>query len=282
MNRFSNTLIGLLNLITLLASIPIIGAGLWMARNSTTCETFLQTPLLIIGFGVLVISLAGFVGSCFHVAWALWLYLVFMLFLIGGLIIFTVFGLIVTGKGGGVEVPGRFYKEYRLENYSSWLRDRINDPTYWLTIKSCILSSKTCAKLQFWTPYDYLENNMSPVQSGCCKPPTACNYDQATVIPQDPDCYRWNNDPSILCYDCDSCKAGVLENIKVDWHKLSVLNIFMLVLLIGIYSIGCCAFRNTRRSESDHPYGQNRMTKVRPRWDFYWWRWWHDRRHQLH
>ncbi|CAM8952242.1 unnamed protein product [Rhodiola kirilowii] len=270
MYRFSNTLIGITNLITLLASIPIIGAGLWMARNTTTCESFLQTPLLIIGFGVLVISLAGFIGACFHVAWALWLYLVIMLFLIGGLMIFTVFGLIVTNKGGGVEVSGRLYKEYKLEKYSPWLRERIQDTKYWLTIKSCIYGSKTCAKLQFWTPYDYSERNLSPIQSGCCKPPTSCNYDPANTIPQDPDCYKWNNAQNILCYDCDSCKAGVLENIKVDWHKLSVLNIFMLVLLIGIYTVACCAFKNTRKGESNYLFAQNRMTKARPRWDFYW------------
>ncbi|CAM8954989.1 unnamed protein product [Rhodiola kirilowii] len=124
--------------------------------------------------------------------------------------------------------------------------------------------------LQFWTPYDYSERNLSPIQSGCCKPPTSCNYDPANTIPQDPDCYKWNNAQNILCYDCDSCKAGVLENIKVDWHKLSVLNIFMLVLLIGIYTVACCAFKNTRKGESNYLFAQNRMTKARPRWDFYW------------
>ena len=87
---------------------------------------------------------------------------------------------------------------------------------------------------------------------------------------QDPDCYRWNNAPNLLCYECDSCKAGVLESVRNDWHKLSVLNIVMLVLLIGVYSIGCCAFQNTKRAETDYPYGANRMSKVRPRWDFYW------------
>ncbi|PRQ58847.1 hypothetical protein RchiOBHm_Chr1g0363761 [Rosa chinensis] len=46
----------------------------------------------------------------------------------------------------------------------------------------------------------------------------------ATTVSQDPDCYRWNNAPNLLCYECDSCKVGVLENIKRDWHKLSVLN----------------------------------------------------------
>ncbi|XP_027933956.1 tetraspanin-6-like [Vigna unguiculata] len=283
MYRFSNTVIGFLNLFTLLASIPIIGAGLWMARSSTTCENFLQTPLLVIGFVVLVVSLAGFIGACFHVACALWLYLVVMLFLIAALMGLTIFGFGVTSKGGGVEVPGRVYKEYHLQDYSPWLRKRIQDPRYWSTIRSCILGSKTCEKLASWTPLDYMQRDMSPIQSGCCKPPTACTYNMATMMmTQDPDCYRWNNAPNLLCYECDSCKAGVLEDIRGNWHKLSVLTVTMLVLLIGIYSIGCCAFRNTKRAETDYPYGENRMTKVRPRWDYYCWRWLHDRKEQLY
>lgn len=164
MHRFSNTVIGFLNLFTLLASIPIIGAGLWMARSSTTCENFLQTPLLVIGFVVLVVSLSGFIGACFHVACALWLYLVVMLFLIAALLGLTVFGFGVTSKGGGVEVPGRVYKEYRLQDYSPWLQKRVNDPRYWNTIRSCILGSKTCEKLASWTPLDYMQRDMSPIQ----------------------------------------------------------------------------------------------------------------------
>ncbi|KAL2549516.1 Tetraspanin-6 [Forsythia ovata] len=281
MYRFSNSVIGFLNLLTLLASIPIIGAGLWMARSSTTCESFLQTPLLVVGFIILIISLAGFIGACFHVAWALWVYLLVMLFLIGALMALTIFGFVVTDQGGGVEVPGRMYKEYHLDSYSPWLRKRIKDPHYWMTVKTCILGSKTCAKVVFWTPLDYLTKDMSPVQSGCCKPPSSCNY-AGTMLAQDPDCYWWSNNPNGLCYECDSCKAGVLEEVRRDWHKLSVLNIVMIVFLIGIYSVGCCAFRNSRRAETDYPYGQNRMSKVHPRWDFHWWRRWHDWRHQIY
>lgn len=283
MYRFSNTVIGILNLLTLLASIPIIGAGLWMARSSTTCANFLQTPLLVIGFIVLVISLAGFIGACFHVACALWLYLVIMLLLIVALLGLTIFGFGVTSKGGGVEVPGRSYSEYHLTDYSPWLKKRIQNPRYWNTVKNCILGSKTCDKLSSWTPLDYMQNDMSPIQSGCCKPPTACNYNmEAVMMTQDSDCYKWSNEPTLLCYECDSCKAGVLEDIRRNWHKLSVLTVTMLILLIGIYSIGCCAFRNARRAETDYPYGENRMTKVRPRWDYHWWRWLHDRKEQLY
>lgn len=253
-----------------------------MAKSSTTCEGFLQTPLLVIGFVVLIVSLAGFIGACFNVPWALWFYLVVMLLLIGSLLSLTIFGFVVTSQGGGVDVPGRIYKEYRLQDYSTWLTKRVKDPQYWRTIRSCILGSKTCSKLATWTPLDYLEKNLSPIQSGCCKPPTACNYAVATTTEQDPDCYKWNNAMPFLCYECASCKAGVLEDVRGDWHKLSVLNVVILIFLISIYSIGCCAFRNSKRSETDYPYGENRMSKVRPRWDYYWWRWWYDRRDQLY
>ncbi|KAJ4979369.1 hypothetical protein NE237_010149 [Protea cynaroides] len=281
-HRFSNTLIGLLNLLTLLASIPIIAAGLKMAKNRTTCESFLQTPLMVIGFIILVISLAGFIGACFNVAWALWVYLFVMLLLTATLLAFTIFGFVVISEGGGVQVSGRVYKEYRLQDYSPWLRKRVEDPHYWRTIRTCILGSNTCAKLASWTPLDYLQKDLTPVQSGCCKPPTSCNYGAATMLAQDPDCYRWNNMPNLLCYECNSCKAGVLEDVRSNWHKLSVLNVVMVILLICIYSIGCCAYKNAKRSETDYPYGENRMKRVEPRWDFYWRRWWRDRRDFLY
>ncbi|OWM70174.1 tetraspanin-6-like [Punica granatum] len=282
MHRFSNTVIGFLNLFTLLASIPIIGGGLWMAKSSTTCQSFLQTPLLVIGFIVLIVSLAGFIGACFSISWALWVYLVVMLCLIAALMVLTVFGFVVTGRGGGVPVPNKSYKEYRLGDYSSWLRKKVENPQYWSRIKSCIMGSKACAKIVTWTPLDYTVKGMSPIQSGCCKPPTACVYNAGTAVSQDPDCYKWNNVPSILCYDCDSCKAGVLEDVRRTWHKLSMVNIVMVVVLICIYSVGCCAFQNSKRAETDYQYGHNRMSKIRPRWDYYWWRLWDDRRNRLY
>ncbi|KAI4346353.1 hypothetical protein L6164_007256 [Bauhinia variegata] len=211
MYRLSNRVIGCVNMFTLLASVAIIGAGVWMARSSTTCEHFLQTPLLVIGFVVLVISLAGFVGACFHVACALWVYLAVMLILIIALAGVTLFGFAVTSRGGGVEVTDRVYKEYRLQDYSPWLIKRIRDPRYWSTVRSCIMSSKTCDKLQSWTPHDYMQRDLTPIQSGCCKPPTACNYNTATTAPQDPDCFQWNNAPTLLCYECDSCKLECLK-----------------------------------------------------------------------
>ncbi|KAG2317974.1 hypothetical protein Bca52824_021096 [Brassica carinata] len=45
----------------------------------------------------------------------------------------------------------------------------------------------------------------------------------------------------------------------------------LLVLLIAVYAADCCAFHNTRHAAHPyHPSDDNRMTKVRPRWDYYW------------
>ncbi|XP_040379893.1 tetraspanin-6 isoform X2 [Oryza brachyantha] len=163
--RFSNVMIGYLNLATLLASIPVIGAGLWMAKGSTaTCSSMLQTPLLVIGFVVLLVSLAGFVGACFHVAWALWLYLLAMMLLIAFLLGLTAFGFAVTAGGGGTQVPGRPYREYHTSDYSSWLQKHIQDAKYWRPALACVVGSKACPKIASWTPMDYLQHDLTPIQ----------------------------------------------------------------------------------------------------------------------
>ncbi|CAK9171362.1 unnamed protein product [Ilex paraguariensis] len=90
--------------------------------------------------------------------------------------------------------------------------------------------------------------------SGCCKPSNDCNFTYVTptnwtktaATSTNQDCNAWDNDPDVLCYNCQSCKAGLLDNIKRDWKKVAVLNIIFLVFLIVVYSIGCCAFRNNR------------------------------------
>ncbi|XP_008655285.1 tetraspanin-6-like isoform X2 [Zea mays] len=259
--RMSNVMIGYLNLATLLASLPIIGAGLWLARgssssSSTTCSSILQTPLLAVGFAALLVSLAGFVGACFHVAWALRLYLAAVALLVAFLLGLTAFGFAVTAGGGGAQVYGRPYREYRVTDYSAWLQKRMQDDRYWRPALACVVGSKACPKIQNWTPMDYLQHDLTPIQSGCCKPPTACQYSGGMPVgAQDEDCYRWNNAPDILCYRCDSCRAGVMEQVRQDWHKIFVLDVAVLAALVCICSCGCCAFRNARRSRSQYPYG---------------------------
>jgi len=192
-------------------------------------------------------------------------YLLAMFLLIVLLFCFTVFAFVVTNKGVGEVVSNRGYKEYRLGDYSHWLQKRVDNTANWKKIRSCIMDAKVCQSLaddsKNKVAATFFQENLSPIQSGCCKPPTSCGFTYVSPIDwtgtanatSDDDCTTWSNNSTQLCYDCNSCKAGVLANLKHDWRKVAVVNIVMLIFLIIVYSVGCCAFRNNR---SDNSYGK--------------------------
>ncbi|OAY63062.1 tetraspanin-7-like [Ananas comosus] len=266
MVRVSNGVLGALNVAALVLSVAVLGAGLWLGhRAGTDCERFLQRPIVAVGAFLLVFSLAGIAGSCCRSSCLLWLYLLAMFLLILLLFCFTLFAFLVTNKGAGWVVSGRGYKEYRLGDYSHWLQKRVENDANWAKIRSCLQDGKVCESLgrRNQTLDQFINDNLSPIQSGCCKPPTACNFTYQTetvwIKPigfnstDNPDCNTWSNDQTALCYDCQSCKAGVLANLKNDWKKVATVNIIILIFLIVVYSIGCCAFRNNRQDNS-YPY----------------------------
>ena len=84
---------------------------------------------------------------------------------------------------------------------------------------------------------------VSHLKSGCCKPPIACGYSfvtptkwiNITRVSTMSDCARWNNDPSRLCFDCHSCKAGLLEYVKKDWIQVAKVCFAILILLLILY-----------------------------------------------
>ncbi|GAB2269197.1 hypothetical protein Dimus_004126 [Dionaea muscipula] len=90
-----------------------------------------------------------------------------------------------------------------------------------------------------------------PLQAGCCKPPTHCGfvYESANewkapetgVTSEDPDCKIWSNEYDELCYNCGSCKAGYLAIFLKSWKRLVGFDLILLILLIFIFVLGCCA-----------------------------------------
>ncbi|XP_058113306.1 tetraspanin-8-like [Magnolia sinica] len=261
MIRISNNLIGVLNILTIILSIPLFISAIYVSHHSNSqCDRFIRVPLLVLAILLFFISLCGFIGSCCRVTFFLWIYLFIMFLLILGLMGFTVFAFVITNKGAGEVISGRGYKEYRLGNYSLWLQKRVRDERNWLKIKSCLSEAKVCGSLGRGAVYEkaaeFYKMNLTPIQSGCCKPPSYCGfiYQNATFWSQpksgvksnEKDCLTWSNDQNRLCFECESCKAGVLANLKHDWRKVAIVNVSVLVFVIIIYSIGCCAFRNNR------------------------------------
>ncbi|CAM0951445.1 unnamed protein product [Alopecurus aequalis] len=264
MVRLSNTMIGILNALTFLLSVPILAGGIWLRgrADGTECERYFAAPVIAVGVILMLISIAGLVGACCRVTCLLWFYLVAMFIVIVVLFGFTVFAFVVTNKGAGDAVSGSGVRDYRLGDYSNWLQKRVENNKNWNRIRGCLVDSKACRALEFNqdTLSKFLNNDVSPIQSGCCKPPSSCGFissngTQWTGAPNstsDPDCSTWGNDSTKLCYDCNTCKAGVVATLRRDWKRIAILNIIFLVFIIIVYSVGCCAFRNNRR---DHHNG---------------------------
>ncbi|CAF1919490.1 unnamed protein product, partial [Brassica oleracea var. botrytis] len=158
------------------------------------------------------------------------------------------------------------YLEYSLEDFSGFLRRRVQRSYKWERIRACLSTTSICPDLnqRFSLAQDFFNAYLSPIQSGCCKPPTKCGYTfvNATYwispisLHVDMDCLQWSNDQNTLCYSCNSCKAGLLANLKIDWLEA---DIFLLVALIGliiVYIIGCCVLRNSRTEDIFRKYKQ--------------------------
>ncbi|KAK7317767.1 hypothetical protein RJT34_02262 [Clitoria ternatea] len=263
----SNNVIGAINFIAVLLSIPIIAAGIWLTTEpADSCVKILQWPVIILGVLIFVVAVTGFIGAFWRNPSFMMFYLVAMLGLIvllGSLVIFT---YVVTLRGHGDIEPNRSYLEYHVDHFSGWFRRRVRSSNRWGHIRRCLTSTNICAELdqRYRLPQDFFNAHLTPIQSGCCKPPTKCGYTFVNptfwISPidtsADTDCMKWSNDQTQLCYDCDSCKAGLLATLRVEWRRANVILIITLVALIVVYLIGCFAFRNAKTEQLFRKYKQ--------------------------
>jgi energy-coupling factor transporter transmembrane protein EcfT len=163
----SNYIVGILNFVTFLLSIPIIAAGVWLAnQHNVECYKYLEGPVIGVGVFILLISLLGFVGACYRMRFLLWIYLVAMLLLILLLFCFTIFAFVVTNKAAGDVVSNKGFKEYKLGDYTTWLQRQIQNPSNWAKVESCLSQAKVCDSLN--TDYPnvtaFNQSNLSPIQ----------------------------------------------------------------------------------------------------------------------
>ena len=106
----------------------------------------------------------------------------------------------------------------------------------------------------FSLQYLTLQHMVCDAQSGCCKPPSVCGFTYVSPTEwtgparpaADPDCALWSNHPGQLCYDCESCKASLLEALRDQWHKANIALVVATVCLVFLYLIGCSAYKNAQ------------------------------------
>ncbi|KAJ0240638.1 Protein TORNADO 2 [Hirschfeldia incana] len=261
----SNNVIGCINFIAVLLSIPVIGAGIWLSMGAVnSCVKLLQWPMIILGILILLVGLAGLIGGFWRITWLLVVYLVAMLVLIVLLGVLIGFIYMVTMKGSGHPAPSRAYLEYSLQDFSGYLRQRVQSSYKWERIRTCLSTTNICPELdqRFTMALDFFNAHLSPTESGCCKPPTKCGFNfvnptywiSPVDMSADTDCLQWSNDQNTLCYSCDSCKAGLLANLKIDWLKADMFLLSAFIGLIIVYLFGCCAFRNAKTEDTFRQY----------------------------
>ncbi|KAI3726819.1 hypothetical protein L1987_66625 [Smallanthus sonchifolius] len=253
----SNVLTTALNVLTLFLGVLLITGGVWTSVHpggATLCQKTFAKPYLFTGIFLVVLAVLGIVGAFFRINLMLYIYSAVLFIMIVGLLAFAIFALVVTNKRIGKAVSNRGFKEYRFRDYSKWLQKHVVNEKNWDNIRSCLIDSRVCVAIaRAKKSDDFYRTNLSPLESGCCKPPGNCKYlfvNATYWVPprsgpgsDDPDCKTWSQQKE-LCYDCGSCKVGVLKNMRYLWRKFAMLNFSILVFVIVIYSISCCAIRN--------------------------------------
>ncbi|KAL0342371.1 UNVERIFIED_CONTAM: Tetraspanin-8 [Sesamum calycinum] len=164
MARVSNGMITAVNILTVVIALSAVGFSLWFhVKQESPCQKVLKTPILVVGAALLVVSLAGLVGSCCRVSFFMWFYLFVLFLLIVGLIVFTVFTIIVTNKGIGQALSRKGIGNHRLGDYSRWLQKYVINAENWNEIKSCLVDVKLCQRIAGGKAKDFYAHLLPPV-----------------------------------------------------------------------------------------------------------------------
>ncbi|TYI15796.1 hypothetical protein ES332_A08G211200v1 [Gossypium tomentosum] len=247
-----------------LLAIAVAIFGVWMSTHHDGCRKSLTLPVLGLGGFIFLVSMIGFLGALKKNAILLWIYLILLCMILVAILVFTVLAFIITNNGSGHNVSGLRYKEYQLKDYSSWFLKQLNNTDNWKRLKSCLVKSEDCNNLakQYKTLKQYKMAKLTPIEAGCCRPPSECGYPVVNAsyydlsfhpVSSNEDCKLYKNSRVVKCYNCDSCKAGVAQYMKTEWRVVAIFNLALFVVLSIIYFVGCCARRNA---------GQTRQCKV--------------------
>ncbi|KAI3803114.1 hypothetical protein L1987_31263 [Smallanthus sonchifolius] len=225
----------LLTTITFLLSFPIIFCVVWLLyMPQGICEHVLALPKLQIGVVVGLIALFV-VSNVVVFLKSRFLMLGFIIVMVPLIVILTI-GLALIGA-------------YKIETQMilgtpAWLKTMVYNDNNWKTIESCIYGTRTCQDLAVQSlSYDFSRSHLSPIESGCCIPPSVCDMEYANATfwenkfeayddSYDPDCGLSQSKVTKLCYSCDTCRKGFINTLRRKWYKLGVFLVTLTILLI--------------------------------------------------
>ncbi|XP_050229512.1 tetraspanin-8-like [Mercurialis annua] len=167
------------------------------------------------------------------------------------------YAMVVTHKGEGRVVPGKAYKEYDRGDFSKeFIRACSSGESQTGLMYDAAADSGVCTRFgeQFnhLNELEFYNTNLTPLQSGCCKPPSYCPYEfkNATIWKEKylrkyffkKDCMYWINEgeKTLLdgyCFYCDSCMGAILFNIKSEWRHMVLTDTLVFISLLLFYSL---------------------------------------------
>ncbi|RXH95495.1 hypothetical protein DVH24_007995 [Malus domestica] len=265
----STFIIRWVNFLTMLLAIVVVVFGVWMSTHHDGCRRSLTLPVIGIGAVIFLMYALLCLPPEFVCILRFHSYLILLCFILVGILVFTVLAFIVTNNGSGHSVVGLRYKEYQLHDYSPWFLKQLNNTQNWKHLKSCLVKSNDCNDLpkKYKTLKQYKLAKLTPVEAGCCRPPSECGYPAVNAsyydmsfhpVSSNKDCKLYKNARDTKCYNCDSCntihqsfsRAGVAQYMKTEWRLVAIFNVALFVVLSMIYFVGCCARRNAARVRS--------------------------------
>ncbi|CAL5437379.1 unnamed protein product [Camellia sinensis] len=110
----------------------------------------------------------------------------------------------------------------------------LNNTHYWEHLRSCLVKSDDCNNLskKYKTLKQYKLAKLTPIEAGCCRPPSECGYPAVNAsyydlsfhpISSDKDCKIYKNSKEI--------KAGVAQYMKTEWRVVAIFNVVLFVVL---------------------------------------------------
>ncbi|XP_068482678.1 tetraspanin-11-like [Phaseolus vulgaris] len=267
MFRINNTFVGILHTLPFLLGLAAMGVSAYI-RVHGDCHKVLLYPLLFSGLFVSVVSALGLVGALCRVNVALYLYLLAAFFVIIAFACFTLVALFVVTRGHHSSRVG-----FTVRDFSPWLRNYVTDDHSWDDAKRCFVKTRVCHGLAVGgNNVSLVFKHLTTTQFGCCKPPVQCGFKpngssweappEAGAAVNGSDCRAWSNKEEKMCFDCDSCKGGVLASVRKQWRLLSIFNGLVFVLLSSIYVLGCYAIRNNRLDYSNYTAERKMRTRI--------------------
>ncbi|CAN8266582.1 unnamed protein product [Cochlearia groenlandica] len=249
-----NTTFLIANSIFLVTSVLWFVAVCTIHYKSDECNRFATTPGIFVSLSLLAMTLTGFYAAYFKsdclfrihfFIFFLWMFVV---------VAKAVFVFCLHKETNPRLFPGTKIHEFRFDDYSGWVRRLVIKEDEWYRTRRCLVKDNVCNKLfsnQIMPVSEFYQMNLTPIQSGCCKPPLSCglNYEKPNIWNMsskyynnlERDCKKWNNTANALCFDCDSCKAVIIADLHNTSFSVTI-NILHIFFSLSIGIVGWFAW----------------------------------------